>query len=308
MNIFNWFTKPKTEPKPEIQSEITIPDYFEITEQDIQRYYFMMTSKSRTSPEELRRDGDMIDREIAEYKQTPVYKILSQKMSDLGIQAYSIKMPPYNDTKLDLTLGLEGHPFERYTYNPSEGLGVVETLIKGANLTLGDYLYFKVHEIFDYKSVKYRKDKGLEFLYKLSFLRSEYENENEEITFLTNIEYRDAHSIHEYTSKEKPKDYRVRMITGLDSKIIVQNLDLDEQELKILSEFYYNQNNGDFLSLSFQLFEKLNKRIANISIMHGILIIKGNNRDYNTIYTTLNIEELSPSMRNILEKEEKKTK
>ena len=303
MNIFNWFTRPKNESNPEKKNEITIPDYFEITEQDIKLYYFMMTGKSLTSPEELRRDGDKIDREIAEYKQTPEYKMLSQKMSDLDIQAYSIKMPPYNDTKLDLTLGLEGYPFERYTYNPSEGLGVVETLIKGADLTLGNYLYYKVHEILDYKSVKYKKGKGLEFL-----LRGKYENENEEITFLKNIEYRDVHSIHEYICKEKPKDYKVRMVAGLDSKIIVQNLDLDEQELKILSKIYNSQNNGNFLSLSFQLFEKLNKRIASISIMHGILIIKGNDRDYNTIYTTLNVEELSPGMKNILEEEEKKTK
>ena len=302
MNLHNLFFKPKKEePKQKINNEITIPDYFEITEQDIKLYFYMLTSKSRTSPEELRRYGDMIDREIAEYKQTEIYKMLSQKMSDLGIQAYSIKMSPYNDSNLDLILGLEGDPFERYTYNPSEGLGVVETFIKENNLTLGEYLNLTVPQILNIKGVNFRKGKGLEFLYKLSYLRGENMNKNEEITFLKNIEYREANSIHEYVSKEKPKEYRAKMIYGLDSKIIIQNLDLDEQGLAILNNFYNNLKNGNFLNLSFQLFEKFNKKIANIILMYDILIIKGNNRNFNTIYTTLNIEELSPVMKKILE-------
>lgn len=62
--------------------EFVIPNEFTLTDTDISRYQFYKTGKSKTSQEELEKNGDIIDRDIKEYMETDEAKILGRKLDD----------------------------------------------------------------------------------------------------------------------------------------------------------------------------------------------------------------------------------
>ena len=93
-----------------------------------------------------------------------------------------------------------------------------------------------------------------------------------------------------------------KILGFLESKIIIQDLNINEQDISILNNFYFELQSNSFDDLSLSLYYSLNERIFFISIKNGYLIIKGNNQEEKTIYTTLQEDELSEEMHNLLSK------
>ena len=290
----------KPESKKQKEEEFVLPDYFEITSKDIDEYIYMTTSLAKTSPEELRRDGKKIYAEIEKYMKTQKYKILSSKFSELDFPAITVKKPPYIIANVDLTLGLEHIPFKRFVFNPSEGLAVFPVLNKGSNNTIGDFLILQAPGILNFTQMVYRKGKNLEFSYKLSILRGEYDNENEEISFTSCVEDRGVKTVAEYTYLEKQREFTLDFLNDQGMKVIIQDLDISEEELQMIYNYYQNLGNTDFTEMSIKLNELLQNRIAFISIMNGTLVIKGTEKNNGKIQTSLKEEELTEGMKKLI--------
>ena len=284
----------------------TIPDYFEITTRDMQDYAFLTRSKSFASKKELEEDGGWIDKEIALYKQTEKYKILASKINDLDFVAFSVKNSPYNKGSIDLTLGIDNNAFLRYTFNPSEGLGVIKYLNRNNDFSVGEFIRVLAPLIMNVEKVVYRKGKTLEFTAQLSIIRGEHDNDNEEITFLSSIKERPANAMVEYLQGEEEKEYDISLIGDRDEKVVIQNLSLTNEELNSLYDFY-NQIKTNGLNL-LMLPNSILIRLAFIGIINNTLVIKGNDNE-DVIFTTLNEDELTDGMKSILHKSSKiKTK
>jgi len=284
------------------EEKFILPEYFEITDKDINYYNFMLTGKTYTSKKELEENEEMIDRDIEEYKSTQMYKILSTNINELDIKAISVSNLSYQDFNLDTTLGINDEIYNRYFLNPSKGLAFQKKMIEKKNETLPLGIYLKSYSpsFLTPSKVIYRKGKDLEFVNK-----SKDEIINKETTFLSNVEERNAYTITEYILQEKIMNYEVKLIEG-DSRLFIENLMLNNEQQILLDNFCHKIKLNDFIDLSILLNKQFNNRISFISKVNDILIIKGNNQEENIIYTTLKKEELSATMKQLLDEKIKK--
>ena len=165
---------------------------------------------------------------------------------------------------------------------------------------LATFLIITAPGIMRIPKLVYKKGKCLEFHYTNNI--KETKNINKEIAFLSNYKNKYNKSYIDSLAAEKPKDYEIQLIKDLESKIIIQDLNINEQDISILNNFYFELQSNSFDDLSLSLYYSLNERIFFISIKNGYLIIKGNNQEEKTIYTTLQEDELSEEMHNLLSK------
>lgn len=301
MSIFDLLF-PKKEKNIIKEEKFILPDYFEIKDKDINYYNFMLTGKTYTSKKELEENEEMIDRDIEEYKNTQMYKILSTDINELDIKAISVSNLSYQDSNLDTTLETNDEIYNRYFLNPSKGLAFQKKMIEKNNepLSLGFYLKSYASSFINPFKIIYRKGKDLEFVNK-----SKDENINKETTFLSNVEERNAHTINEYILQEKIMNYKLKLIEG-DSRLFIENLMLNNEQQILLDNFCHKIKLNDFIDLSILLNKQFNNRISFISKVNDIIIIKGNNQEENIIYTTLKKEELSDTMKQLLDEKIKK--
>ena len=301
MSIFDLLF-PKKEKNIIKEEKFILPDYFEIKDKDINYYNFMLTVKTYISKKELEKNEEMIDRDIEEYKNTQMYKILSTNINELDIKAISVSNLSYQDSNLDTTLEINDEIYNRYFLNPSKGLAFQKKMIEKKNepLSLGFYLKSYASSFINPFKIIYRKGKDLEFVNK-----SKDENINKETTFLSNVEERNAHTINEYILQEKIMNYKLKLIEG-DSRLFIENLMLNNEQQILLDNFCHKIKLNDFIDLSILLNKQFNNRISFISKVNDILIIKGNNQEENIIYTTLKKEELSDTMKQLLDEKIKK--
>ena len=173
-------------------------------------------------------------------------------------------------------------------------------LNKDSDNKIADFLILQAPGVLDFTKLVYRKGKNLEFTYKLSFLRREKENENEEVYFPACVEDRGVKTVAEYTYLEKQREFTLDFINNQEMKVVIEDLDVTEEELQILQDYYQNLGNTDFTEMSTKLNELLKNRIAFISIMNGILVIKGTEKNNGKIQTSLPEEELSEGMKNLI--------
>ena len=301
MSIFDLLF-PKKEKTIIKEEKFILPDYFEIKDKDINYYNFMLTGKTYTSKKELEENEEMIDRNIEEYKNTQMYKILSTDINELDIKAISVSNLSYQDSNLDTTLEINDEIYNRYFLNPSKGLVFQKKMIEKKNepLSLGFYLKSYSSSFINPFKIIYRKGKDLEFVNK-----SNDENINKETTFLSNVEERNAHTITEYILQEKIMNYELKLIEG-DPRLFIENLMLNNEQQILLDNFCHKIKLNDFIDLSILLNKQFNNRISFISKVNDIIIIKGNNQEENIIYTTLKKEELSDTMKQLLDEKIKK--
>ena len=299
MNIWDIFKKNKTETNHDSEilaqnnkmTEFSIPDYFEITSTDIKEFQlFRRTFNIKGDDKELR------DKDYEKYQKTKEFYILSTIIKTLDFPAISIINSP--DSDFDITLGLKSNPLYRNNLNPS--LGLVLMMSNSYESDLATFLIITAPGIMRIPKLVYKKGKCLEFHYTNNI--KETKNINKEIAFLSNYKNKYNKSYIDSLAAEKPKDYEIQLIKDLESKIIIQDLNINEQDISILNNFYFELQSNSFDDLSLSLYHSLNERISFISIKNGYLIIKGNDQEEKTIYTTLQEDELSEEMHNLLSK------
>ncbi|MBR5662521.1 MAG: hypothetical protein IKX00_02575 [Bacilli bacterium] len=304
MNIFEKIFGKKTK-EIEPEKKFILPDNFEITMQDINYYHFMETGKTYTSPEELKRDGKEIDRKIEEYKKTDIYKILSTNLNDLDFKEIIINKPSYSIGNINLTLGIKGDSYTRCIFNPSIGLSIVTKINNSSKLTLYDFIKFSPYFLTSSK-VAYEKGKKIEFFNKVNGLSEESDNNNKEVTFTNNVEKRDVDNVYQYFALDQKQDYSIKYLDDYSSKILAFNLTMTDYELSIIKTFSENVNFNNFDELSNLLKETLNNKILFISMMYGVIVIKGIDKDENVIYTSLSKDELTDELKELPEEKERK--
>ena len=286
MSLFNVFKKRKKDIE-----KFILPDFFEITEDDIKEYMFMTTSKSYTSPLELEKNVYMIDKEIKKYKETEKYKILSTELKYFEFKKICVKHVSYIENDIDTILGFKNNNFQRSLYMPSLGISTQFSLFKEDNdIPFGNYIWTFVSSFIEPISIRYEKDKKLELDCKSHYLMEENDNSNQEVTNLGSIKKRNVKSLMDYCKqedKERKSDYNI-LSSISNAKIIIQNLYLKNSELIEMENLIKNCNS--FEDLVDKLYEKYNLRICTISKINDIYIIKGNDSE-NIIYTTLPYDE-----------------
>ena len=198
-------------------------------------------------------------------------------------------------------MGIENNAFKRLLFNPSEGLALLTKMNQKNDITLGDYLTLITPAIMSYSEVIYIKGKVLKFVYKLSFLRGENDNNNDELTFVSNVDDKGANNISEYIARCDKNDYQLKLVSDPSSKIVIQNLKVDDEVLQKISIFYSKLQLGSFSELSIFLEQNFQNQITFIGMMNGVLVVKGNDETERCIYTSLTKEELTDGMKEIVE-------
>lgn len=296
--------------REEVQQEDFKYNQFKITDKDIKEHSFFKRGKTFTSAEKLKKSGDMIDRDIAEYMKKDKARILESKIKDLSFMMIRVNNLLYNyatiddSIKIDLTKMNPRMKLQHPSYSLMEG--VIQN--RSNDITLFYYLQVLVSQFIDIQDVSYKVDRSLSFTNKTHSLKGEEETDNKEIFFMGCQEDTvNAMQANESTLYSFPIVFREN--PNLFKGIIIQNLqildnksldleNIDKQFERVVSRA--RDKDDEFENLALDLYNKFRGKIFFISQFNGVILIKGTDREVKKIYSTLQERDLPEIIRNML--------
>ena len=265
----------------------------------------------------------MKDEEEPEYKDTTKGRRYEADIRDYNINAIHVSGNYYDRENIDsiLTLDRKSNDYRRITdICPSQGLAFSINACSQSDIEMKSIFFFEIASaaVTPWYTITYTAGRPLLYQYKDEHHVGGNKSIGEEITFCPSYDMKGQHNLMLYTGVEEPKrDYElveVPIIFGNnDSQFkgtIIQNLKLascQNEALQIdqMARKYSVEGDiepGAFEEFALELYRKYGDSLGLIQMANGIMIIRGTDKDENTIYTTLKEKDLSMGLREIKEK------